>query len=153
MITSLDYYFFLKKFDDFYKGNQRFIDSLRRAWKMFKDIVYFILQFVNHYRLSFQSKLFSQWEVIFPYSTYVLWRKGFTSLFLHWVKIQRCRYFMVKSHNGHWALTFTASDWFPKWFADHASHILCYLEYKMAIHQQEIHPQTRQKSIFTKEQC
>lgn len=66
MITNLDYYFSLKKFNDFYKGNQPFSKShLEAHEECSRTSLVTRCNSVSRYKWSSQSKHFSQWEVTF----------------------------------------------------------------------------------------
>lgn len=61
MITNLDYYFFLKKFNDFYKGNQCFLKShLEAHEKCSRTLLITHCDSMSRYKLSSQSKHFYQ---------------------------------------------------------------------------------------------
>lgn len=104
MITNLDYYFSLKKFNDFCKGNQCFLKShLEAHEECSRTSLVTHCNSMSRYKLSSQSKHFSQWEVTFR-TLYVCY--GGAGLPLQGMKIRCCRYFTVRSHYSprqHWA--------------------------------------------------
>lgn len=66
MITNLDYYFSLKKFNDFCKGNQCFLKShLEAPEECSRTSLVTHCNSMSRYKLSSESKHFSQWEVTF----------------------------------------------------------------------------------------
>jgi len=81
MITNPDHHFFLTKFNDFYEENQCFLKShLEACEKCSRTLLITLCNSVSRYKLISQSKHFHQWEVTFPYSVYVSWKRGCTGL-------------------------------------------------------------------------